>query len=55
MSAVVVSFEVGRRGFATKIAIDALVIDIELSRDIFGIFVCSVSHNLLDVESGVER
>src|SRR5947209_8289820 len=44
MSAVVVAFKVRRRRFTAKIAVDALIIDIKLSRNVLGIFVCSVSH-----------
>jgi hypothetical protein len=32
MAAVIVPFEIGRRGFAAQIAIDALIIDIEFAR-----------------------
>src|SRR5216117_1600323 len=45
MAAVVVSFEIGRRGFTAQIAIDALIIDIEFARYVFGVFVCSSSHS----------
>jgi hypothetical protein len=44
MSAVVVPLEVRGRRFATKIAIDALIIDVEFSLYVFGIFVCDISH-----------
>lgn len=44
MSAVVITLEISRRRLATKIAIDALIIDVKLSRYIFGIFVSSVGH-----------
>ena len=44
MAAVIVATEIRRSGFTAKVAIDALVIDIELSVDIFGIFICGVSH-----------
>jgi hypothetical protein len=44
MAAVVVSFEIGRRGFTAQIAIDALIIDIEFARYVFGVFVCGIGH-----------
>lgn len=43
---VVVAFEVGRSGFPAKIAVDALVINVELPIDVLWIFVCDVSHTL---------
>jgi hypothetical protein len=42
--AIVVALVIGRGGFAAEIAIDALVIDIELTVYVFRIFVCSVGH-----------
>jgi hypothetical protein len=44
MPAVVVPFEIGRRGFAAQVAINALIVDIKFSGDIFRIFVRSVRH-----------
>jgi len=46
MATVIVATEVRGSGFTAKIAVDALVIDVELSVDIFGIFICSVGHCL---------
>ena len=46
MPTIIVTTEVRRCGFAAKIAVDALVIDIELSIYIFGIFICGVGHYL---------
>src|SRR4029077_6806073 len=46
MTAVVVPFEIGRRGFPAQIAIDALIIDVEFARYVFGVFVRSVGHRL---------
>ena len=46
MAAVVVALEIGGRGLATEIAIDALIIDVKFSLDVFRIFVCSVGHIL---------
>ena len=46
MSTVVVTTEVRGRGFTTKIAVYALVVDVELSFDILGIFICGVGHFL---------
>jgi hypothetical protein len=47
MSAVVVPLEVRGRRFTTKIAIDALIIDVEFSLYVLGIFVCDISHKAL--------
>jgi hypothetical protein len=44
MPAVVIPLEVRGRRFATKIAVDALIIDVESPLYVFGIFVCDVSH-----------
>src|SRR5438067_447828 len=44
MATVIVAAEIRRRGFAAEIAVDALVIDVELSLDVFGIFICDVRH-----------
>ncbi len=44
MAAVVVALEICGRRLATEIAIDALVIDVEFSSYVFGIFVCRISH-----------
>ena len=46
MSTIVVTTEVRGRGFTAKIAVYALVIDVELSFDILGIFICGVGHFL---------
>src|SRR5437867_6968149 len=39
VAAVIVSFEISRRGFAAQIAINALIIDVEFARYVFGVFV----------------
>jgi hypothetical protein len=44
MAAVIVSFEIGRRGFAAQIAVDALIIYVEFARYVFGVFVCGIGH-----------
>jgi hypothetical protein len=44
VAAVFVPGEIARRRFTAEIAVDALVIDVKLSRDVLGIFVCNVSH-----------
>jgi hypothetical protein len=54
MAAIVVALEVGRRGFATEIAVDALIIDVEFPLYVFGIFVCDISHNALWGGFGLE-
>jgi hypothetical protein len=47
MTAVIVPFEIGGRGFTAEIAIDALLIDIELSGGVFRIFVGGVGHKFV--------
>jgi hypothetical protein len=44
MAAIVVALEVSRRRFPAEITVDALIIDIEFSLYVFGIFVCHVGH-----------
>jgi hypothetical protein len=44
MSAVVLPFEVRRRGLAAQIAVDALVVDVKIFWNIFRVFVCGVCH-----------
>ena len=47
MTAVVVALEIGGRGFAAQIAVDALFIDVEFAGCVFGIFVGDVGHNFV--------
>jgi hypothetical protein len=54
MAAVIVPFEIGRRGFATQIAIDALIIDVEFARYVLGVFVRGVGHGFSQ-KSEVQR
>src|SRR6184192_1533608 len=44
MTAVIVPFEIGRRGFTAQIAVDALIIDVKFARYVFGVFVCGIGH-----------
>jgi len=44
VAAVVIPLEVGWRGFAAQIAIDALIIDVKLSFNIFSVFISDISH-----------
>jgi len=44
MPAIIVATEVRRRGFTAKITVNALVIDVELSLYVFGVFICGVGH-----------
>src|SRR5438105_7371421 len=44
MATIVVAAEIRGRGFPAEIAVDALVIDVELSLDVFGILICDVRH-----------
>ena len=46
MPTIIVTTKVRGCGFTAKIAVDALVIDVELSFDILGIFICGVGHFL---------
>jgi len=46
MAAIIVPLEVGGRGLAAQIAVDALVIDVEFARYVFGVFVCDIGHSL---------
>src|SRR3989442_10619022 len=46
VAAVIVAFEIVGSGFATEVAVDALVIDVKFSGDVFGVSVCDLSHNL---------
>ena len=56
VAAVVVTFVICRGGLAAEIAIDALVIDVIRSGNVFGIFVCCVGHIFgLKATSNVER
>ena len=44
MAAVIVPFEIGRRGFTAQVAVDALIIDVEFARYVFGVFVRGIGH-----------
>jgi hypothetical protein len=44
MSTIIVTTKVRGGGFTAKIAVDALVIDVELSLYILGVFICGVGH-----------
>ena len=52
VAAVVVPLEIGRRGFAAQIAIDALIIDIEFAWYVFGVFVRDIGHGFPRKVSG---
>jgi hypothetical protein len=45
MTPVVVAFEIGGCRFAAQIAVDALIIDVECPRYVFGVFVRGVGHS----------
>jgi hypothetical protein len=45
MTAVVIAFETGGCRFAAQIAVDALIVDVEFSCYVFGVFVCDLSHS----------
>src|SRR5882757_3659088 len=44
MPAIIIATEVRGRGLAAKITVDALVIDVEHSLYILGVFICGVGH-----------
>jgi hypothetical protein len=44
VAAVVVAFEIGRGGLAAQIAVDALIVDVEFSCYVLGVFVRNVGH-----------
>ena len=44
MSTIIVTTKVRGGGFTAKIAVDALVIDVELSLYILGVFICGIGH-----------
>ena len=44
MPTVIVAFEIRRSGFAAKVAVDALIINVVSAGDVLGVFVCCVSH-----------
>jgi hypothetical protein len=46
IAAVLVALEVIRRGLAAQITVNALVVDIILSRHVLRIFVCYISHKI---------
>src|SRR5207253_2071378 len=46
IAAIIVPFEIVGGCFAAQITVDALVIDVILARDVFGIPVCNVSHKI---------
>ncbi len=45
VSAIVVTFEVCRCGFAAQIAVDALIIHVKFTPYVVAVFVCYVCHN----------
>ena len=55
VAAVVVPLEIGRRGFAAQIAIDALIIDIEFACYVFGVFVRDIGHGFASKVKGNAR
>ena len=46
ITAVVIAREIVRRRFTAKVAIDALIIDVELARNVIGISVRNISHKI---------
>ena len=46
IAAVVVALEIIRSGLATEVAINALVVHVIFALDIFGVFICNVSHKV---------
>ena len=54
MAAVVVPLKIRRRSLAAEVAVDALIVDVKLPFDIFGVFVSDISHSFF-VKCGFER
>jgi hypothetical protein len=52
MAAVVVALEIGGRGFTAQIAVDALIIDVEFSCYVFGVFIRGISHSFSGKSEG---
>jgi hypothetical protein len=56
MAAVIVPFEIGGRGFAAQIAVDALIIYVEFAWYVLGVFVCGIGHGFsLEVKWNVKK
>jgi len=55
VTAVIIAAKVARGGFAAEIAVDTLVIDVVLAREVFGIAVSDVSHNLFWEDAAYTR
>ena len=45
--AIVAAGEIGRGGLAAEVAVDALVINVEFTGDVFGVFVFEFGHNVI--------
>ena len=45
ITAIVIARKILRRGFAAKVAIDTLVIDVVFARDVFRVSIRNISHN----------
>jgi hypothetical protein len=46
ISTVLVPFEIVRRGFAAQVTVNALVVHVVFTGDVFGVFICGVSHKI---------
>jgi hypothetical protein len=55
VAAIIIAAKIARGGFAAEIAVDTLVIDIELACEVFGIAVSDVSHNNLSERQAYRR
>src|SRR5471032_2943370 len=51
VAAIIIAAKVARGGLAAQITVDTLVIDIKLACEVFGIAVCDVSHNILEIQA----
>jgi hypothetical protein len=47
VAAVVIALEIVRGGFAAKITVNALVVHVVFAGNIFGVFICDVSHKII--------
>ena len=55
VTAVVIALEIRRRCLAAEIAVDALLIDVELAGCVFGIFVGGIGHNSVRLKESEVR
>jgi hypothetical protein len=52
VAAVIVALEVGWRGLAAQVTVNALIIHVVRAYDVLGVFVCGVGHLVLGLVKG---